>query len=628
LIAALETAVTSGEQPVSAIPGAWGRRPRVVPLALTVAVLIALAGGGWMWYLRRGAAPVAPPLVAVLPFETAGAAPDTAFADGLGDAITGKLARLQGLRVIDRASVRTIKDAALRPQAAGHDLGADYVLRATLRWARGADGEPRVQVSPVLVRVSDGTTKWAGEPTVVTPSDPFAAQGTLATEVAEALDVALAPAERAQLERPPTADTAAFAAEERGRRIWFSRAENGTQQDREQALREFETAYKLDPQYAEAYGMAAAALEWMAERGAPRVFYDSAAVLARRSLSIDPGEAAAASTLFWVAMQAGRPDQALQLAERAARAFPSSAALQGVLAEARYRTGDSAGAVDAVRRLAILSPRAARRLLGGAQIMIRLRRYDDARDLLARARALEPDAPAVQLVTFQLASATGDNSGANAAGRAFSAMGEVRGTRLLFLLQGFQFADAALLQELATASLDSSGARTARDSVDYFANKAELFLARGEAARGRALMDSGFRVATTWLAHLPDGSPDAAYASRYLAWLAAGRGDRAAAVAALRRGAADPLITHGRPGSDVDGNQTCTSAEVYGLLGDAEAVLPFLRRCLTMHNGYPLPRLGEPEFAPVRNDPRVRALAAELTAAQDRARRTPTREAP
>ena len=93
------------------------------------------------------------------------------------------------------------------------------MLRATLRWARGADGQPRVQVSPVLVRVADGTTKWAGEPTVVAPSDPFAAQGALATEVAEALDVALAPAERARLARPATTDTAAFAAMERGRRL-------------------------------------------------------------------------------------------------------------------------------------------------------------------------------------------------------------------------------------------------------------------------------------------------------------------------------------------------------------------------------------------------------------------------
>ena len=32
-----------------------------------------------------------------------------------------------------------------------------------MRWAKGVDGQPRVRVSPALVRVSDGTTTWAGE---------------------------------------------------------------------------------------------------------------------------------------------------------------------------------------------------------------------------------------------------------------------------------------------------------------------------------------------------------------------------------------------------------------------------------------------------------------------------------
>ncbi|MDB4884079.1 MAG: protein kinase, partial [Gemmatimonadetes bacterium] len=193
LLAALEAApLTSGEEAVPPTVPARGRGPRAAPIALAVIGLAVLVGGAWAWRAHVGA-PAAPPLVAVLPFETVadagGIVPDSTFADALGDAITGKLARLKGLHVMDRASVRSVPQAAAHPQAAGRTLHADYVLRATLRWARGADGAPRVQVSPVLVRVADGTTKWAGEPRVVTPGDPFAAQGTLATEVAEALDV-------------------------------------------------------------------------------------------------------------------------------------------------------------------------------------------------------------------------------------------------------------------------------------------------------------------------------------------------------------------------------------------------------------------------------------------------------
>ena len=95
-------------------------------------------------------------------------------------------------------------------------------------------------------------------------------------------------------------------------------------------------------------------------------------------------------------------------------------------------------------------------------------------------------------------------------------------------------------------------------------------------------------------------------------------------MAALRQSAADPLI-RGRIGGRAAASQTCTGAEVYGLLGDAEAMLPLLRRCLTMPNGYHLAQLGAPAFARLRADPRVRALTAELVAAQARVRSTQVR---
>ena len=54
----------------------------------------------------------------------------------------------------------------------------------------------------------------------------------------------------------------------------------------------------------------------------------------------------------------------------------------------------------------------------------------------------------------------------------------------------------------------------------------------------------------------------------------------------------------------------CTSAAVYGFLGDAEAMMPFARRCFTSVNGYPIAYLNDPEFAWRKNDPRMKALAA------------------
>jgi tetratricopeptide (TPR) repeat protein len=438
--------------------------------------------------------------------------------------------------------------------------------------------------------------------------------------VAEALDVALAPTERTRLATPATTDTAAFAAVERGRRLG---AYVNTQQDRVRVLREFERAYERDPQYADAFGLAANTLQRMAQFGAPRTFYDSAAVLARRALALDPGQAEAVNALAVVEMFRGHPDEYKQLVERAAQAFPSSSPLQVILAIMRCQAGDSAGAVGAVARALALGPRSAAAIQGGARAMLDIRRYDDARDLVARARALEPDAPSVHFAEVFLARAVGDTAGVSTAMRVLRARGSARGAAMLDLMRS---GDAALQQELAAVSLASVGAATVYDSARYYRTKAQLFLTRGASARARALMDSGFRVSASHVAdHLP-GSPDAASASRRVAWFAAGRGDRAAALAALRQGEADPLI-RGQPGSLWDADQTCTSAEVYGLLGDADAMLPLLRRCLTMPNGYHLAQLGGPEFARFRADPRVRALAAELAAAQSRARNAPERAA-
>jgi hypothetical protein len=65
-------------------------------------------------------------------------------------------------------------------------------------------------------------------------------------------------------------------------------------------------------------------------------------------------------------------------------------------------------------------------------------------------------------------------------------------------------------------------------------------------------------------------------------------------------------------------------AEVAGLLGDVAAMLAPLRRCLTMPNGYPVASLRTaPAFSRHAADPRVRALAAELAAANPHERAAP-----
>ena len=75
-------------------------------------------------------------------------------------------------------------------------------------------------------------------------------------------------------------------------------------------------------------------------------------------------------------------------------------------------------------------------------------------------------------------------------------------------------------------------------------------------------------------------------------------------------------------------NLSCETARLSGLVRDVSAMLPNLRRCLTMPNGNPpFVLFTELAFAQHLADPRVRALAAELSAAEQRARAAPEQTA-
>jgi serine/threonine protein kinase/tetratricopeptide (TPR) repeat protein len=594
LLAALNNPSTTRFQHLSA-PSRRTRRALIATLVIVVMLM-----GGAVW--RARAELTRPPLIAVLPFETEGPGADSSFADGLRDAVTGKLARLAGLSVIDRKSVSSLAPSSgTSAQQAGKSLGADYVLRASVRWAKGADGQPLVRVSPSLIRVSDGTTRWAGEPEIVSPGDPFTIQASVATRVAEALDVAMVARERTTMARRATSDTGAFAAVVRGKRI---SEENTTASywEYEKALRHFESAYEQDPNYADALGLAGQTLAIMSYSVGKKML-DSASVLAQRALQIDPTQANAVATVAFRGF--GRPAEALAVVRRAVRENPSSIELLAYEQRALVFVGDSAGAWESVKRVLPLAPASRSVLATCFNTALALRRYRDAADLVARARALDPSALGPIFDQATLAEKLGDREGVGRAVRELRARGGRLGATDGDLMRN---ADSGLQNELATGHLASFAPGSALDSVNFYAEKAELFAARGEYARARPLADSAWRLEK----RMADDPNQSAYVRRtqyeVLAWLAALLGDRPTALTMLRHAGESPSIAMYPNGVEAV-QLSCTSAAVYGFLDDVEAMLPFARRCFTSVNGYPIAYLNDAEFARHRNDPRVRELA-------------------
>ena len=132
--------------------------------------------------------------LAVLPFENRGAPDDGYFVDGVADQVRGKLMSVAGFQIIARASSDRYRAAKKTPQEIGRELGVDYLLTSTVTWVKSADGKGRVQVVPELIDVRTGAASWQ-QSFDAELTDIFQVQGTIASQVAGALNVALAPAE-------------------------------------------------------------------------------------------------------------------------------------------------------------------------------------------------------------------------------------------------------------------------------------------------------------------------------------------------------------------------------------------------------------------------------------------------
>ena len=100
-----------------------------------------------------------------------------------------------------------------------------------------------------------------------------------------------------------------------------------------------------------------------------------------------------------------------------------------------------------------------------------------------------------------------------------------------------------------------------------------------------------------------------------LAWLAALYGDRNTALDMLGKASQSQTIAMYPKGAEAV-QLSCTKGAVYGFLGDAEAMMPFVERCFTSANGYPVAYLNDPEFAWRKKDPRVAAIIEDQSSSQ------------
>jgi serine/threonine-protein kinase len=409
----LETAAGQISTPGSGTVLPPVRRKRVPLVAMLGIGFLLGIGALFAWRKSQSSTADGPVLLAVLPFENMGDSGDAYFADGITDEVRGKLSSLPDFQVIARASSAQYRGTTKPLKDVARELGVRYLLTGTVRWVK-AGAQNRVQVRPELVEVVEsGATvgRWES-PFDAALDDVFKVQADIAGQVVAALKGELATASMPKaMTAAPTSNVAAYDEFLRGEQSYFG--SSGSVSLR-QAADHYEAAVTLDTAFARAWsrlGMVRASMYLNSD--ASLAIAEAARSAAERALRLAPDlpEAHLALGNYYGLVRADFP-KAVEVYTKGLTLAPAHAELLGALGLAEQGLGKTDDALAHMRRGLALDPRSllyARRL---ARLLTYTHKYDEAGELLARARAQAPTDPSVLLYAAWLRLAQGDLAGA------------------------------------------------------------------------------------------------------------------------------------------------------------------------------------------------------------------------
>jgi TolB-like protein/predicted Ser/Thr protein kinase/Flp pilus assembly protein TadD len=364
----------------------WVRRnPTIAALAASL-VALATAVGVIIW--NSESARPTPSGIAVLPFENLGDKENAVFVDGLQDDILTKLAKVADLKVISRTSVmeyRGVRNA----REIGRALRVSHLLEGSVR----KTGD-KVHLNAQLIDARTDTHVWAEEYDYDL-NNVFAIQSEVAQQVARQLHAKILPNEKLSIERPPTADLAAFDLYTRAKSI-FLRATNSQSGKQEllEAADLLNQALRRDPFFFEAYcqlGGIHDQLYILGHDHSPgRLRFAEAAINAAFRLRPEAGEAhlARAVNLYSGYLNYQGAEAELDLARKG---LPNDARIFELRGLIKNRQGKFEEALPELERAMQLDPRDVYRLEQIAQTYFYLRRYPEGIAVWDRALAIEPN---------------------------------------------------------------------------------------------------------------------------------------------------------------------------------------------------------------------------------------------
>jgi TolB-like protein/DNA-binding winged helix-turn-helix (wHTH) protein/Flp pilus assembly protein TadD len=365
-------------EPPPAVPAPPAPQPRTRNRTLLVLSAVAIAGVASVLTWHRwgdrwgdGASPSRVTL-AVLPVENLGSDPEREYlAAGLTEETGASLAQIDPGRLIVKGRTLPYRGTKKSVAEIGQELAVDYLVESSVR----AEGS-RLRVTAKLIRVRDQEHVWS-QSYEREPTSLLGLEEELSAAIAEQVHLRVLPDPLGRPGRRQSQNAEAYDAYLRGR--YFEKRR--TPENNARAVEQYERAIALDPSYALAWSHLSMTYTGSTQNGDAR------------PLDVSP--------------------RAREAATQAVRANPQ-------LSEAQLAAGyvhwlmdwDWKAAEAAFRRAVDLDPSnaAAHRTLGHA--LSQLRRDDEAKASMRRARELEPLEPLSYALSSQVAFQAGEYSDA------------------------------------------------------------------------------------------------------------------------------------------------------------------------------------------------------------------------
>ncbi len=403
---AAPSAVGPGDKPESAVPSDSSARvaktkTKFASVRLStflVFALLALCSLALVLYRTSSAYHRRPPAIkslAVLPLKNL--APDSTqeyLADGMTEALIGRLSGIHDLRVISRTSVMRFKDARLSAPEIGKTLSVDAIVEGSVIQDGG-----RIRVHVQLIRAATDEHFWS-EAYDRDLRDVLALESDIAQSVARKVEATVTGEEHSRLVAARNVSPEVYESYLKGR---FGKG--NTRAEVERSIAYYQEAINKDATFVPAYVGLAAAYDRLggAFMGAPPSEMRPKMISAvRKALELDPELAEAHVLLAKLYVEQWQWSAAQADYKRALELNPNDSAAHLGYANWLMCQGRMDEALAWSRRARELDPLGVTGVITGL-ILFNARRYDEANRELRSVLAVRPDdAPALWLLGFVL----------------------------------------------------------------------------------------------------------------------------------------------------------------------------------------------------------------------------------